>query len=98
MPKRKPSFFERLTGAIRIDDVDEDFLEEETKDTKEVHHLKPTPVNDKNDSEDDSIEEIPEEMGELTVDMHESDKEVVIKSIVAGVRPEDLDKIGRAHV
>ena len=29
MLKRKPSFFERLTGAIKIEDADDGFLDEE---------------------------------------------------------------------
>ena len=89
MPKRKPSFFERLTGAIRIEDSDEDFLDEEVKNSEE-RHLKPIHIEDEQDS-DNETEEIPEEVGELTIDMHDNDKEIVIKSIVAGVMPEDLD-------
>jgi len=87
MAKHKPSFFERLTGAIRIDDVEEDFFEEENK---EERHLQPKHIED-DDEEKQELEELPEEMGELTIDMYENDKEIVIKSIVAGVRPEDLD-------
>ena len=86
MSKHKPSFFERLTGAIRIDDAEEDFFEE---DHKEERHLHPKHMED--DEEKEEIEELPEEMGELTIDMYDNDKEIVIKSIVAGVRPEDLD-------
>ena len=86
MAKHKPSFFERLTGAIRIDDAEEDFFEE---DHKEERHLQPKHIED--DEEKEELEELPEEMGELTIDMYENDKEIVIKSIVAGVRPEDLD-------
>ena len=81
MSKHKPSFFERLTGAIRIDDAEEDFFEE---DHKEERHLHPKRMED--DEEKEEIEELPEEMGELTIDMYENDKEIVIKSIVAGVR------------
>jgi len=87
MAKHKPSFFERLTGAIRIDDVEEDFFEE---DNKEERHLQPKHIED-DDEEKQELEELPEEMGELTIDMYENDKEIVIKSIVAGVRPENLD-------
>jgi len=77
MSKHKPSFFERLTGAIRIDDLEDDLLEEDELKIKE-------------DPEEEPVE-IPEEVGELTIDMYENDKEIVIKSIVAGVLPEDLD-------
>lgn len=88
MPKHKPSFFERLTGAIRIDDIEEDFLDEEEQ---EERHIQPKHLENNRHDETRQIEERQEEMGELSIDMHENDREIIIKSIVAGVRPEDLD-------
>ncbi|MCI5108874.1 MAG: Hsp20/alpha crystallin family protein [Candidatus Pacebacteria bacterium] len=74
MPKKKPSLFERLTGAIKIEDQEEDFIEEDEQPSEEL---------------EDNFDG--EEVGQLTVDMHETDNDIVIKSIVAGVKPEDLD-------
>jgi HSP20 family protein len=73
MAKEKKSFFERITGTVRMDNTDEDSIEE--KPTKEA----------KGWEEDDEKE------GELTVDVYQTSEMIVIKSMIAGVRPEDLD-------
>ncbi len=72
--KDNRSFFERLTGGMKMDEDPE--LEETQEDTPK------TTVG--------AIEADPEE-GELTVDVYQTPTEVVIKSMVAGVKPEDLD-------
>ena len=76
MPKDKRSFFERLTGVVRVDKDSEDEIEEveETLDEGESWTDKET-----------------EPEGELTVDVYQTADAVVIKSMIAGVRPEDLD-------
>ncbi|MBU2635091.1 Hsp20/alpha crystallin family protein [Patescibacteria group bacterium] len=53
----------------------------------------------KKEKEDSDIEKVPIEQkddwldseGELTVDVYQTDKEIVIQSAIAGVKPEDLD-------
>jgi len=72
--KNKRSFFERLTGAVRLED--EDYAE----DTVAISHGKSSP----------SIFEEPEE-AQLTVDVFNTPTEIVIKTMVAGVKPDDLD-------
>ena len=86
MSKRKPSLFERLTGAITIDELEED-LEQEGSSDNEARHI--TPRHD--EDSDVSQENLDNEEGQLGVDMYETDKEIIIKSIFAGVRPDDLD-------
>ncbi|TAK57752.1 Hsp20/alpha crystallin family protein [Patescibacteria group bacterium] len=73
MSKTKKSFFERLTGTIRLDD--------DTIDAKEVA------------VEDQTANWLEEEEkdGELTVDVHQTADKIIVKTMVAGVRPEDLD-------
>ena len=84
MSKRKPSFFERLTGAIKINEFeDEDIVEENNP-------LQGGSLEEREYSVE-TQEEFIEEDGELSIDMYENDKEIIIKSIVAGVRPDDLD-------
>jgi HSP20 family protein len=75
--KDSRSFFEKLTGSIRMDEVPEDEIVEEKI-------LKTPPKG-----EDWLSEE--EEEGQLTVDVYQTPGEIVIKSMVAGVKPEDLD-------
>ena len=72
MQPSKKSFFERLTGTVKLD--------EDTRDRDEVV----------SDSRGDIMEETEEE-GQLTVDVYQTSTEIVIKTMVAGVRPEDLD-------
>ncbi len=81
MAKEKKSFFERLTGSVRIDNEDE-MVEE-----REISRIEPR-SNGKNAST--WIEE-EERDGELTVDVYQTPELIVIKTMIAGVRPEDLD-------
>lgn len=73
--KNKRSFFERLTGAVRLED-DEDVLE---------------PVALTRDGKKESLFEEVEEEAQLTVDVFQTSSEIVIKTMVAGVKPDDLD-------
>lgn len=82
MAKDKRSFFERLTGTVRMDDE----LEEQVAPSKLVkknRHSNGTPAS--------WMDAETEEEGELTVDVYQTPEMIVIKSMIAGVRPEDLD-------
>ncbi len=68
----KRSFFERLTGAVRLD---EESLEVEPRSVLPKQNI--------------LTEE--EEEGELSIDVYETPTEIVVKTMVAGVKPEDLD-------
>lgn len=85
---KKPSFLERLTGSVSMDEYDE-VLDGEMTD-EETH------ADDEDQYEEESewhgqeaIEE-PQE-GELPVDMYQTGDSVVIRALVAGVSPDDLD-------
>ncbi|MBX4195366.1 Hsp20/alpha crystallin family protein [Candidatus Parcubacteria bacterium] len=67
----KRSFFERLTGAVKLD---EENISIERSDTS----LRQSILED-------------EEVAQLTVDVYETPSEIVLKTMVAGVKPEDLD-------
>jgi len=77
MMQNKRSFFERLTGAIRLDEdikhVDED---------KPIFKSSSTRVNVFEENEEDA---------QLTVDVYQTPSEIIIKTMVAGVKPDDLD-------
>ncbi len=79
MAKEKKSFFERLTGSVRVSDEDDVVTEE-----KEVRK------NSISNTSNNWIEE-EEKEGELTVDVYQTPEMIVIKTMIAGVRPEDLD-------
>lgn len=89
MAKDKRSFFERLTGTVRIDRHDDELDFEEHRETAGRKAV-PTRAEKATDPESEWIEESAEE-GQLTVDVFQTANDIVIKTIVAGVRPEDLD-------
>ena len=72
--KDKKSFFERLTGAVRLDDSRDTDLTEEKSDSKNPDWLKETEDED----------------GQLAVDVHQTPSEIIIRAFVAGVRPDEL--------
>jgi HSP20 family protein len=73
--QNKRSFFERLTGAVRLEEDVEPIYEEQDE----------TVLNNT------TFEDTAEEEGQLSVDVYETSTEIVIKTMVAGVRPDDLD-------
>ncbi len=79
--KDKRSFFERLTGAVNPKEM-------EAEEGLEARHLS---IGSKGDNRRASIEESVPEEGELTVDVYQTSDDIMIKTIVAGVKPEDLD-------
>lgn len=87
---KKLSFLERLTGSMKADKYD-DVLDDEHEfgedDAKEV-----TTHDDSDwhgqEGPDDSE---PQQDGELPVDMYQTPDAIVIRALVAGVLPEDLD-------
>ncbi len=98
MTKQKKSFFERLTGAETLETNYQDSVpvyneEEENivsmQNETETHSY---PVREESawapsytPTEPDNNE------GQLTIDVYQTENEIVIKSTIAGVKPEDLD-------
>lgn len=83
---KKPSFLERLTGAGGSDEFDEvldNNQPEEMADTEDEEYDE--------ESEWPGQENEPEEIGELPVDMYQTGDSIVIRALVAGVSPDDLD-------
>ncbi len=79
MAKEKKSFFERLTGSVRIDDESAEIEEDKKESKKSGSH------------QSASWSEEEEKDGELTVDVYQTAEMIMIKTMIAGVRPEDLD-------
>lgn len=75
----KKSFFERLTGTVKLDESE---FDEPTPKTK---------IKEREEEETVSPFEPEEKVGQLTVDVHQTNDYIVVKTMVAGVRPEDLD-------
>ena len=85
MAKEKRSFFERLTGTVRMDD---DGVEGRSTEKS----IKKSATGRASDTDiADWIDEESDKEGELTIDVYQTPEMIVIKSMIAGVRPEDLD-------
>lgn len=74
---KKRSFLERLTGSITV--RDEDDFEQTPLPNRPLH----------NPSDSGWLEDAEE--GELAVDVYQTPSEIVIKTMVSGVKPEDLE-------
>lgn len=88
MAKDRRSFFERLSGAVKVeDDLSQDLPESHGP----ARHLsvKGGRAVPQEPAEDAWANE--EQEGQLTVDVFQTPDEIVIKTMTAGVRPEDLD-------
>ena len=73
--KDNRSFFEKLTGSVKLDD--DLTLEAEKKPARK--------------DEESALLGDDDEEGQLTIDVYQTPSEIIIKSMVAGVKPEDLD-------
>jgi HSP20 family protein len=84
---KKPTFLERLTGSVNMDEVDE-VLDEE------VEYEDDGAIEDYEEEESEwHSQEAPDDPqeGELPVDMYQTGDAIVIRALVAGVSPTDLD-------
>lgn len=102
--KDKRSFFEKLTGAVKMEDSETS----EYEDTFATQNLPRRTISANQQSPSlgassrttpqplapaathDWMEEEAEE-GQLTVDVYQNGNDIVVKCMVAGVKPEDLD-------
>lgn len=95
--KVKRSFLEKLTGSSRIEEDQEYqtptrplaniYEEDEEIETEMVVNSSPRrmPIQQEESAPSDDSE------GQLTIDVYQTDNDIVIKSTIAGVKPEDLD-------
>lgn len=103
MTKVKKSFFEKLTGAKRIDE--EDGMEMNNNFSRQDYSASPEIYSEDQETEvvfnsprqERARQEVPvsssndDGEGQLTIDVYQTDTDVIIKSTIAGVKPEDLD-------
>ena len=99
MTKIKKSFFEKLTGARKVNDKEDNKFERSenfqpisniyTEDAQE--EMLVNVPNEQNIQENPSS--VPQEDGEgqLTIDVYQTENDIIIKSTIAGIKPEDLD-------
>lgn len=87
--QRKRSFFEKLTGVIPADEFDDfDFEEKEERRPRKFYE---------DDFEEENELEIREELpsipqdGQLAVDVVNTENAILVKAMLAGVKPNDID-------
>ncbi|KKS77078.1 MAG: Protein containing Heat shock protein Hsp20 protein [Parcubacteria group bacterium GW2011_GWC1_43_11b] len=76
--KDKRSFFERITGSISVSD-DDSIVDDSQYGTKIISH------------DDDWLEKSEEEVGELAIDVYEKPNEIIVQTMIAGVKPENIN-------
>jgi HSP20 family protein len=98
MTKVKKSFFEKLTGSRRMDEEESAFERERPMNVSNIYSedneaemiINSSPRQmEREESRLSPIQEDGE--GQLTIDVYQTDNDVVIRSTIAGVKPEDLD-------
>lgn len=100
MIKVKRSFLEKLTGSSRIDEINEEFetptrplakiYEEEENETEMIINSPTRRIMQQEETITTSNHNDDSE-GQLTIDVYQTENDIVIKSTIAGVKPEDLD-------
>lgn len=82
---KKRSFFERLTGSVT--------MEEERPESKEVkkEYLIKGVKGGKEDKNDKNWIEEENDEAELSIDLYQTPTEIIVQTMVAGVKPEDLE-------
>ncbi|MEX2514769.1 MAG: Hsp20/alpha crystallin family protein [Candidatus Paceibacterota bacterium] len=97
MPRRKKSFFERLTGGINTEEQYEekagehDDFHDEFDDHGDDHYHDAGDTWDGEDVYAGEPETYTDDEGELAVDVYETPEHIVVQAMVAGVRPDALD-------
>lgn len=91
----KKSFFERLTGATKEEIFQPKVItrtkDSSTKTKPDKKIQKPVKTEEEPQITTTKEEWPPEEEGQLTIDVYQTDADIVIKSTIAGVKPEDID-------
>lgn len=86
------SFFERLTGSVRHDVTADD-----TEGLEQEVELRDEERGEQTVEKRDESPEVPRSIptedaeGQLTVDVYQTAESIVVKSTIAGVKPDDLD-------
>ena len=95
MTDKKRSFFERLTGSMRVNedathdpdfdqDYEEDNMPSQTKSQKTIR------IKTESDPFSHTYDEYEEEDGELPIDVHQNDSEIIVQAFIAGVKPDEI--------
>ena len=93
---RKPTFFERLTGALPANEYD-DLFEDEQLDTEApddafgVQELVDSPTEEDTTQEEINTEISTSQESELKLDVYETDDAIIVRSMIPGINPDTID-------
>ena len=91
MFKRKNSIFNRLTGGLRLD---EESFEDELQDFEDIEpeeSVRLNPREERTSSQTVPWMEEEDSAAELSIDVYDNGKEIIVQTMVAGVKPEDIN-------
>jgi HSP20 family protein len=81
---KKKSFFERLTGSMHMEE------EEEIEENNSLNHSRTINLSSKNNLEAREKNWEEETDAELTIDLYQTQTEIIVQTMVAGVQPDNL--------
>lgn len=93
MVKQKRSFLDKITSSSKTKEDEQEILENQIEEQEEIQ-INTEPDQEKEIEEENSPSSPAwqeESEGQLTVDVYQTDTEIVIKSTIAGVDANDLD-------
>jgi HSP20 family molecular chaperone IbpA len=88
---KKPSFLERLTGSVPSEEYDRVLGDDQGYDETTENDDGYASENDHQWQDDANVHDHTPQEGELPVDMYQTNDAIVIRALVAGVSPNDLD-------
>lgn len=87
---KKKTFFEKLTGGVHLDEEEYEDDADGTEQSKRLHPTTHTKMKENHPTTTDwGVDESHE--GQLTVDVYQTATHIIIKTLVAGVKRDDLD-------
>lgn len=88
---KKPSFLDRLTGSVARDEYDRVLGDDQGYDETTEHDDGYEDEDQGQWHDDEVVQDHTPQEGELPVDMYQTNDAIVIRALVAGVSPNDLD-------
>ncbi len=88
---KKPSFLERLTGTVDTDAYDDVLSDEHEFGSDDQDEVAVNHYDEESEWHGDTDHDDEPQEGELPVDMYHTGDAIVIRALVAGVSPDDLD-------
>lgn len=91
--KTKRSFFEKITGAKPVEESEQRSMNvfADENESEMAMPMRPSSTSFSQGSEEPWGMASNDAEGQLTIDVYQTENDVVIKSTIAGVKPEDLD-------